>query len=95
MLVHPPWETHRHGREAPHNSAFMGQISRWRQNGGARCAYRERHRGQRIQLFLNTHAKKQLDRLACHERYTVTDLTEEWAASGQAVGDGEAIRPGS
>jgi hypothetical protein len=37
----------------------------------------------RIQLFLSLHARKQLDRLARHRRYTVTALIEEWAASAE------------
>lgn len=50
-------------------------------------AYRERHldagEKSRMQLFLSVHARKQLDRLARHKRYTVTALIEEWAASAE------------
>lgn len=52
-------------------------------NAERQQAYRERHRGQRIQIFLSTHARAQLDRLARHRRYTVTGLIEEWTASAE------------
>jgi hypothetical protein len=57
-------------------------------NAERQRAYRERHLGdhgekRRIQLFLGTSTRAQLDRLARHRRYTVTALIEEWAASAE------------
>jgi hypothetical protein len=50
--------------------------------------YRERHLGinggkQRIQFFVSVHAKAQLDRLALHNGYTVTNVIEKLAADAE------------
>jgi hypothetical protein len=56
-------------------------------NAERQARYRERHldagEKARIQLFLSLHARKQLDRLARHKRYSVTALIEEWAAAAE------------
>jgi hypothetical protein len=55
-------------------------------NAEKQRAYRERHLGvgggkARIQLFLSTSARAQLDRLARRKGYTVTAVIEELVAS--------------
>jgi hypothetical protein len=52
--------------------------------------YRERHLGvnggkQRIQFFVSVHAKAQLERLALHYGYTVTNMIEKLAADAERV----------
>jgi hypothetical protein len=58
-------------------------------NAERQARYREPHldagEKARIQLFLGLHARKQLDRLARHKRYSVTAPIEEWAAERRAT----------
>jgi hypothetical protein len=54
-------------------------------NAEKQARYRERHLGiddekTRVQLFLSVEAKAQLERIARHRGYTVTDLIKEPAA---------------
>ncbi len=56
-------------------------------NAEKQARYRERHLGngerRRIQFFLSTPARAQLDRLARHYGYSVTKMIEELTANAE------------
>jgi hypothetical protein len=57
-------------------------------NAEKQARYRDRHLGidgekARVQLFLSTSSKAQLDRVACYKGYTVTALIEELASQAE------------
>ena len=58
-------------------------------NAERQARYRQRHirdidgRKRRLSLFLDLHARRQLERIARHKCYTVTALIEEWAAKAE------------
>jgi hypothetical protein len=58
-------------------------------NAERQARYRRRHlrdidgEKRRLSLFLDLRARRRLERIARHKRYTVTQLIEEWAAKAE------------
>jgi hypothetical protein len=67
----------------------MAKAKRPLTNAERQARYRHRHlrdidgKKRRLSLFLDLHARRRLERIARHERYTVTALIEEWAAKAE------------
>jgi hypothetical protein len=67
----------------------MAKAKRPLTNAERQARYRQRHlrnvdgEKRRLSLFLDLHARRRLERIARHKRYTVTDLIEEWAAKAE------------
>jgi hypothetical protein len=67
----------------------MTKAKRPLTNAERQARYRQRHirdidgQKRRLSLFLDMHARRQLERIARHKCYTVTALIEEWAAKAE------------